>query len=163
SPRAQAPAIYRGMVSRGLPALRATAPRGSRIFVGELAPVGTATKVMGPLRFLRGWLCLNKRWKKVRSGSCRHFKKVKADGVARSGSSALRWAGFQTGLRFANGKAKPSFAAFKLAIVVHKRGRGVSIWGHVRPGSGTRYVQLQRLQGGSFVNAGAPVRTNGGG
>ena len=259
SPRAQAPAIYRGMVSRGLPALRATAPRGSRIFVGELAPVGTATKVMGPLRFLRGWLCLNKRWKKVRSGSCRHFKKVKADGfahhpygpttrvpgnrdiinmlairrlgaaldrarragrinrlaiyntefgyqtnppdpfvstsparqaellntmeeysyryprlksysqylmyddVARSGSSALRWAGFQTGLRFANGKAKPSFDAFKLAIVVHRRGGGVSIWGHVRPGSGTRYAQLQRLQGGSFVNAGPPVRTNGGG
>ena len=257
SPRAQAPRVYRSMIARGVPALRATAPRGSKIFVGELAPVGTATKVMGPLHFLRGWLCLNKRWKRVRRGTCRRFKKIRADGfahhpygpttrvparrdiinmlairrlgaaldraaragrinrlaiyntefgyqtnppdpfvsttparqaellnkmeeysyryprlksysqylmfddVARFGSSALRWAGFQTGLRFASGRIKPSFAAFKLALVVHKRGRGVSIWGHVRPGSGTRYVQIQRRAGGSFVNAGPPVRTNG--
>jgi Cellulase (glycosyl hydrolase family 5) len=260
SPRAQAPRIYRGMVQRGVPALRATAPRGSKIFVGELAPVGTATKVIGPLRFLRGWLCLNKRWKKVRRGSCRHFKKVRANGfahhpygpttrvparrdiinmlairrlgaaldrsaragriprglpiystefgyqsnppdpfvsttparqaelinvmeeysyryarlksysqylmyddVARSGSSALRWAGFQTGLRFASGKDKPAYEAFKLPLVVHKRRHGVSIWGHMRPGSGARYVQLQRRSGGRFVNAGAPIRTNSGG
>ena len=40
-------------------------------------------------------------------------------------------------------------------LVVHKRGRGVSIWGHVRPGTGTRYVQLQRRSGGSFVNDGS--------
>jgi hypothetical protein len=260
SPRGTAPRVYRGMVQRGVPALRATAPRGSKIFVGELAPVGTATKAMGPLRFLRGWLCLNKSWKRVRGGSCRHFKKVSANGfahhpygpttrvparrdiinmfairrlgaaldragragritrglpiystefgfqtnppdpfvsttparqaellnrmeeysyryprlksysqylmyddVARSGSSALRWAGFQTGLRFSSGKAKPSFEAFKLPLVVHKRGRGVSIWGHVRPGSGTRYVQLQRRSGSRFVNAGAAIRTNSGG
>src|SRR2546423_5121266 len=49
SPRSQAPRIYRAMVQRGLPALRATAPKGAKIFVGELAPVGTATKVIGPL------------------------------------------------------------------------------------------------------------------
>jgi hypothetical protein len=260
SPRAQAPSVYRAMVQRGVPALRATAPRGSKILVGELAPVGTATKVIGPLRFLRGWLCLNKRWKKVRSGGCRHFKKVSANGfahhpygpttsvprkrdiinmlvirrlgaaldraaragritrglaiystefgyqtnppdpfvstsparqaellnqmeqysyrysrlksysqylmyddVSRSGSSALRWAGFQTGLRFANGKPKPSFEAFKLPLVVRKRGRGVSIWGRVRPGSGTRYVQLQRKSGTRFANDGAPIRTNSSG
>jgi hypothetical protein len=83
------------------------------------------------------------------------------DDVARSGSSALRWAGFQTGLRFANGKAKPSFDAYKLPIVVKRRGGGVSIWGHVRPGSGTRFVQLQRRSGGSFADDGSPIRTNG--
>jgi hypothetical protein len=257
SPRAQAPRIYRGMVALGVPALRATAPRGAKIFVGELAPVGTATKVIGPLRFMREWLCLNKRFKKKRSGACRRFKKVNANGfahhpygpttrvparrdiinmlairrlgsaldkaaragrisrglpiystefgyqtnppdpfvstspnrqgellnsleefsyryprlksysqyllfddVARSGSSALRWAGFQTGLRFSNGKAKPSFEAYKLPIVVKRRGGGVSIWGHVRPGSGTRFVQLQRKSGGSFVDDGSPIRTN---
>jgi hypothetical protein len=257
SPRAQAPRIYRGMVALGVPALRATARKGAKIFVGELAPVGTATKVIGPLRFLRGWLCLNKRFKKKRSGACRSFKKVKANGfahhpygpttrvparrdiinmlairrlgsaldkaaragrisrglpiystefgyqtnppdpfvstspkrqaellnvleefsyryprlksysqyllfddVARSGSSALRWAGFQTGLRFSNGKAKPSFDAYKLPLVVKRRGGGVSVWGHVRPGSGTRFVQLQRLSGGSFTDDGSPVRTN---
>jgi Cellulase (glycosyl hydrolase family 5) len=260
SPRGRAPGIYRAMVQRGVPALRAATAPGSKIFVGELAPVGTATKVMGPLRFLRGWLCLDKRWHRIRGGSCRHFKKVSAnafahhpygpstrvpatrdiinmlairrlgaaldraaragritrglpiyntefgyqtnppdpfvstsparqaellnqmeeysyryarlksysqyllyDDVARAGSAALRWAGFQTGLRFANGRAKPSFEAFKLAIVIRKRGRGVSIWGHVRPGTGTRYVQLQRRSGGRFVADGQPIRTNAGG
>jgi hypothetical protein len=264
-PRAQAGRVYRGMVASALPALRATAPRGAKIFVGELAPVGTATKVVGPLRFLQQWLCLDRRFHRLRGraakkAGCKRFKKVGADGfahhpygpttavprrrdiinmlairrlgaaldraaragritrrlpiystefgyqtnppdpfvsttpprqaellnkleeysyryprlksysqyllyddVARSGSSALRWAGFQTGLRFSSGKTKPSFDAYKLALVVHKRGRGVSIWGHVRPGTGTRYVQLQRRSGGSFVNDGSPIRTNSGG
>jgi hypothetical protein len=260
SPRAQAPSIYRAMVARGLPALRATAPKGSKIFVGELAPVGTATKVIGPLRFLQQWLCLNKSFRRAGGRSCKHFKKVNANGFAhhpygpttsvpkrrdiinmlvirrlgsaldragragritrrlpiystefgyqtnppdpfvstsparqaellnrleqysygysrlksysqyllfddnaRSGSSALRWAGFQTGLRFSSGKAKPSFDAYKLPLTVKRRGGGVSIWGHVRPGTGTRFVQLQRKSGGKFANDGSPIRTNGGG
>jgi Cellulase (glycosyl hydrolase family 5) len=260
SPRAQAPSIYRAMAARGVPALRATAPKGSKIFVGELAPVGTATKVIGPLRFLQQWLCLNKSFRRGGGRGCKGFKKVKANGFAhhpygptttvpkrrdiinmlvirrlgsaldraaragritrglpiystefgyqtnppdpfvstspprqaellnrmeqysygyprlksysqyllfddlsRSGSSALRWAGFQTGLRFASGKAKPSFDAYKLPLVVSRRGGGVSIWGRVRPGTGTRFVQLQRKSGGSFVNDGSPIRTNAGG
>ena len=53
-PRSQSPRVYRRLVERGLPALRATAAAGSQVFVGELAPVGTATKVIGPKRFLQG-------------------------------------------------------------------------------------------------------------
>ncbi len=259
-PRSQAPRIYRAMVQRGVPALRATAAKGSKILVGELAPVGTATKVIGPKRFMQQWLCLNKRWKRISSGGCKGFKKVNANGfahhpygptttvparrdiinmlvirrlgsaldragragritrglpiystefgyqtnppdpfvstsparqaellntmeqysyrysrlksysqyllfddVSRSGSSALRWAGFQTGLRFASGKAKPSFGAYKLPLVVKKRGGSVSIWGRVRPGTGPRFVQLQRKSGGSFANDGAPIKTNSAG
>ena len=44
-----------------------------------------------------------------------------------------------------------------------KRGRGVLIWGRVRPGIGTRFVQLQRKSGGSFVNDGGLISTNSGG
>jgi hypothetical protein len=258
SPRFAAPRVYRAMVARGVPALRATAPANAKVLVGELAPVGTATKVIGPLRFVQQWLCLNKRFKRVRSGGCRSFKKIKTNGfahhpygpttpvpkrrdiinmlgirrlgaaldraaragrlprglpiystefgyqtnppdpfvstspgrqaeilnqmeefsyrysrlksysqyllvddVARSGSSALRWAGFQTGLRFSNGRDKPALTAYKLAIVVKKRGSRASIWGHVRPGTGSRFVQLQRRSGGSFVNDGSPFKTNG--
>ena len=265
SPRSQAPRIYRGLVQVGVPALRATGPAGAKIFVGELAPVGTATKVIGPKLFLQKWLCLNKRFKRLRGAAarrqgCKRFKKVSANGfahhpygpttrvparrdiinmlairrlgaaldragragritrglpiystefgyqtnppdpfvstspsrqaellnkmeqysylyprlksysqyllfddVARSGSSALRWAGFQTGLRFSSGKAKPSFEAYKLVLVVRKRGRGVSIWGRVRPGSGSRYVQLQRRSGGKFAADGAPIKTDSAG
>jgi hypothetical protein len=85
------------------------------------------------------------------------------DDPARSGSSALRWAGFQTGLRFAGSGLKPAYEAYRLPIHVKKRGRGVLIWGRVRPGSGTRSAQLQRKRGGSFVNDGSPIATNSGG
>ena len=86
-PRSEAPRVYRRMVEKGLPALRATAPSGSKIFVGELAPVGTATKVLGPLRFLRAWLCLDNNYRRLRGSAarkagCTHFKKVNASGFA---------------------------------------------------------------------------------
>jgi hypothetical protein len=261
-PRSQAPRIYRRLVERGVPALRATAPAGSKIFVGELAPVGTATKVIGPLRFLQQWLCLDRsfhrlRGRVARAQGCTRFHKVSANGFAhhpygpttlvfkrkdiinlnaikrlasaldaaaragritahlpiyntefgfqtnppdpyvstspgrqaellnekeefsylyprlksysqyllyddpsRSGPTALRWAGFQTGLRFASGGAKPALEAYKLPIVVHKLRRGVSIWGRVRPGIGVRHVQLQRRSGGSYVNDGSSIATD---
>ena len=52
--------------------------------------------------------------------------------------------GFQTGLRFTDGRRKPAWDAFRLPIVVHTRGPGrVLIWGRVRPGEGTRTVRLE--------------------
>jgi len=263
-PRSEAPRVYRRMVEKGLPALRATAPSGSKIFVGELAPVGTATKVLGPLRFLRAWLCLDNNYRRLRGSAarkagCSNFKKVSASGFAhhpygpfglppakrdivniaaikrlakaldlaaragritkrlpiyntefgfqtnppdpfvstsplrqaqilnekeefsyrysrlksysqyllyddppRSGSAALRWAGFQTGLRFPapGGAVKPSYDAYKYPIVVRRRGSGVYVWGRVRPGKGIRYVQLERRSGSSFVKDGPEIDTN---
>ncbi len=264
-PRSQSPRVYRRLVERGVPALRSVAAAGTQVFVGELAPVGTATKVIGPKRFIQGWLCLDKRLKRLRGraatkAGCKGIKKVKANGFAhhpygptgavpsrrdiinisvirrlatvldkaaragrlprglpiyntefgfqtnppdpfiststsrqaellnekeeysyrysrlksysqyllyddpaRSGSSALRWAGFQTGLRFANSGLKPAYEAYRLPIHVKKRGKGVLIWGRVRPGVGTRSAQLQRKRGSSFVNDGSPISTNSGG
>jgi hypothetical protein len=52
------------------------------VFVGETAPVGRAGKVIGPKAFLRRWLCLSKRFRKIRSGGCRRFKSIDADGYA---------------------------------------------------------------------------------
>ena len=48
----------------------------------------------------------------------------------------MKWSGFQTGLRFASGKAKPSYNAYRFPIVVKKRRRGVYVWGRVRPAPG---------------------------
>jgi hypothetical protein len=81
-PVGSAPAIYRGLVREGVPAVRRGAVRGARVFVGETAPSGVGGKSTGPRRFLQKWLCLNGRWKKVRKGGCRNFKKVSADGYA---------------------------------------------------------------------------------
>jgi hypothetical protein len=245
-PLSAGPAIYRRLVDSGVPAIRRGAVRGAKVFVGETAPSGVAGKSTGPRAFLQRWLCLNKRWKKVRSGSCRHFKKVKVDGYAhhpygppgkvsskrdtisigvikrlgdylnkaaargrfsrrlpiydtefgyqsnppdRSVSTSpsrqaqlinekeevhYRYArmksysqyllyddkplfAFQTALRFRSGKQKPAYRAYRLPLVVHSRGRrGVYIWGRVRPGSGTRYVQL--YQGGR--KSGPRIHTN---
>jgi hypothetical protein len=71
------------------------------------------------------------------------------DDPAREGTTAKQiWSGFQTGLRFTGGEAKPSYHAWKFPIVVQRSGRdSVAIWGRVRPGSGVRSVQLQRMPG----------------
>jgi hypothetical protein len=64
------------------------------------------------------------------------------------------WSGFQTGLRFVDGRRKPAWAAFRLPIVVHTRGRGrVLVWGRVRPGEGTRTVRLELRFGGEWTVA----------
>jgi len=85
-----------------------------------------------------------------------HSQYLMYDDPARPGPPAVKWSGFQTGLRFASGRAKPSFNAYRFPIVVKRRGRGVRIWGRVRPGSGRRYVRIQR-RGGSY---GPRLRTN---
>jgi hypothetical protein len=261
-PRSEAPRVYRRLVEKGLPALRATVPSGSKILVGELAPVGTATKVLGPLRFLRQWLCLDNDYRRLRGSAarragCKSFKRVSSSGFAhhpygpfgvpparrdivnisgikrlskaldlaaragriskrqplyntefgfqtnppdpfvstsparqaqilnekeefsyrysrlksysqyllyddpaRSGSVALKWAGFQTGLRFPSGAVKPAYDAYKYPIVVRRRGSGVYVWGRVRPGTGIRYVQLERRSGGSWVKDGSEIASN---
>jgi hypothetical protein len=263
-PRSQAPRVYRRLVERGVSALK-RAVSGARVLVGELAPVGTATKVIGPLRFLQQWLCVDKRYKRLRGraarvSGCKRFKRVRANGFAhhpygpagrayrgrdivnmvgirrlasaldkagragrisrrlgiyntefgyqtnppdpfigttpnrqaeilntleefsyrysrlksysqylvyddpaRSGPAALKWAGFQTGLRYHGGTEKPSYDAYRLPISVKKQRRGVRIWGRVRPGTGVRSVQIQRTSGGVDTNDGGLVRTNSAG
>jgi Cellulase (glycosyl hydrolase family 5) len=81
-PLSAAPGVYRQMVWQAVPAIRRAAASGTKVFVGETAPVGRAGRVTGPKAFLRRWLCLNKRLRAVRSGSCRGFKRIDASGYA---------------------------------------------------------------------------------
>ena len=73
--KAISPRVYRGLYSA---ALRGLAAAGDRkpVLMGETAPMGTGRDV-APLRFLRGALCLNGRYK--RSGKC---KRLRVDGFA---------------------------------------------------------------------------------
>jgi hypothetical protein len=82
------------------------------------------------------------------------------DDPARPGPPAQKWSGFQTGLKFTNGREKPAYEAYKFPLVVRKVGKGVLIWGRVRPGTGVRYAQLQKYVAAGFVNIGARLRTN---
>jgi hypothetical protein len=64
------------------------------------------------------------------------------------------WSGFQTGLRFTDGRRKPAWAAFRLPIVVHTRGPGrVLVWGRVRPGEGKRTVRVELRRRGTWAPA----------
>jgi hypothetical protein len=85
------------------------------------------------------------------------------DDPVRPGPRRVAWSGFQTGLRFADGAVKPSWDAYRLPIVGHLANGGVRIWGRVRPGSGARSVQLQRLQLGRFADSGPRISTDEGG
>jgi hypothetical protein len=85
------------------------------------------------------------------------------DDPRRPGPRDVAWSGFQTGLRFGQGPAKPAWNAYRLPLVVHRAGAGVRIWGRVRPGSGRRAVQLAVRGAGGWRDAGRRVRTDGDG
>ena len=63
-----------------------------------------------------------------------------------------KYGGFQTGLRLADGKAKPAYSAFRTPLTALRRSSRstkVDLWGLVRPGSGTTTVKLQYKARGS--------------
>jgi hypothetical protein len=74
--RAVSPGIYRRLVWEADRAFRVVGEDGDRMLVGETAPRGTG-KVVGPLTFLRGALCLRSDYRKRRG--CRELP---ADGWA---------------------------------------------------------------------------------
>lgn len=60
------------------------------------------------------------------------------------------WGGFETGLRYATGKDKPSMQAFRLVLDARPSGRKrVTLWGLVRPASGKTTVAIERKTRGS--------------
>jgi hypothetical protein len=74
--RARSPRIYRNLFLAGQRGLRASGNGGDTLLFGETAPRGTP-RVVAPLAFLRGALCLDRSYR--RRGSCR---RVQAGGYA---------------------------------------------------------------------------------
>ncbi len=262
--RAISPGLYRQLFQAGRAGLEAAGQGGDRIVAGETAPRGTGS-VVAPLRFLRGMLCLDGRYRR-RGRGCR---RLDADGYAHHAyttrlgpffvppqrdhvtigvlerlvdaldrsarARALRrglrvyltefgiqsfpdrllgvplrqqpefyaiseriargnrrvasfsqyllrddpatrrglYGGFESGLRRANGRAKPALAGFRLPLAVRRRRGAVSIWGMARPATaptvvelevsdrGRRFRRLRRVRTdarGSFVVRGADRR-----
>jgi hypothetical protein len=67
------------------------------------------------------------------------------EGVAAS----QRYGGFESGLRFATGRPKPSLSGFKLPLAALRRGSRVSLWGLVRPAGGRTTVEILSQDKGS--------------
>lgn len=249
--KAISPTIYRKLYQAGVRGLRKAGQSSDRILVGETSPRGTS-RVVAPLSFLRGVLCLDTRYKRV--GKCSalsaggyahhayttrqgpHFKPPNVDDVTigvlgrltkaldrarRAGALTTRlpiyltefgiqstpdtisgvslakqveyraiseriaydnprvvsfsqyllrdsdptganeYGGFESGLRFADGKPKPSLPAFRLPLAVGRRGSKASVWGLVRPAtSATTATITYAEKGSSRFKPLRAVRTN---
>jgi hypothetical protein len=69
--------------------------------------------------------------------------------------------GFQTGLQYVSGKAKPLYFAWPVPLTVSRHGHGFSLWGLVRPTTGaTRATVLIRAKGSSRWRTLRTVTTN---
>jgi len=77
-----APAIYRNLVNAAYPAIKSTDP-GAQVIIGELAPIGAIGPTAGnlaPLAFIRSMYCLDDKYKRIRTGLCRGYRKPRGDG-----------------------------------------------------------------------------------
>ena len=64
------------------------------------------------------------------------------DDKPRKGPPSERYGGFESGLRFSNGRAKPSYDAFRLPLAAESYGRSDVLWGRVRPNPSQTKVQI---------------------
>jgi hypothetical protein len=72
--------------------------------------------------------------------------------------------GFQTGLEYVSGARKPLYYGFPVPLTVTKRGHGFSLWGLVRPTSGsTKVTVLIKPKGAHSYRTLKTVTTNGAG
>lgn len=80
-----APHLYRRLVRAADPAIRAADP-GARTMLGALAPSGTSGRSrnarLRPLAFLRALGCVDRSYRRVRTGLCRGFAPASAYGFA---------------------------------------------------------------------------------
>ncbi len=236
---AASPGIYRSLYQAGVRGLANAGQSDDTILIGETSPRGNSN-VVAPLRFLRGMLCLDARYKKrpkcgaldadgyahhaytTRQGP--YFRPAQKDDVTigvlsrltgaldrakaagalktrlpiyltefgiqstpdtqqgvslvqqvqyRAIAERIAWSnprvvafsqyllrdsdptgnkqygGFESGLRFADGKPKPSLPAFRLPLAVKQTGSKVSIWGLVRPATGVTTATITYADRGS--------------
>jgi hypothetical protein len=60
-----------------------------------------------------------------------------------------RYSGFESGLRTASGRPKPALQGFRLPLVARRGRTSVSLWGLVRPASGSHPVTVEYLGNGA--------------
>lgn len=71
------------------------------------------------------------------------------DDDPRPGSEFERYSGFESGLRFADGRAKPSYDEFRTPLHADRRGDSVALWGLIRPATGATSLTVEYADGGS--------------
>lgn len=74
--------VYRAMVMRAYPAIKAAAP-GARVLIGATSPAGASEpgrSGVTPLKFIRRFACVNARWRPIHDGACADFRQIPGDG-----------------------------------------------------------------------------------
>lgn len=74
--------VYRAMVLRAYPAIKAAAPN-ARVLIGATSPAGASEagrSGVTPLRFIRRFACVNGAYRPIRTGACRDFTRIPGDG-----------------------------------------------------------------------------------
>jgi hypothetical protein len=81
------------------------------------------------------------------------------------GTNATRYSGWQSGLRFANEKAKPALRSFANPFFISQRlgSRVARLWGQVRPGETHRVTVQRRKRGATRWTKVKTLSTNGAG
>jgi hypothetical protein len=101
-----------------------------------------------PIRKVPGFMGLSEwlMWRNPRVASHSHYLLYDDPGLG----------SFQTGLRFAGGKAKPGvYKAYRLPLYVrHRGGRKVEVWGGIRYAGKGRRVTVQVRRGGKWRKLG---------
>lgn len=89
----ESPHVYRGLVRAAYPEVKLADPT-STVLMGALAPRGhkptRRNAQMRPLEFIRALGCVNARYRRIRTGSCRGFQPPTADGFAYHPHGVLR-------------------------------------------------------------------------
>ena len=241
--RPQSPTIYRGLFQAAVRGLESAGQGDDKVLIAETSPRGNRSRIVPPLRFLRGMLCLDDRYRKRRAcgaldpdGYAHHayttrqgpyfvppsphsdddvtigvlsrlttaLDRARAAGALkkrlpiyltefgiqstpdtqsgvslqkqveyRAISERIAWSnprvvafsqyllrdsdptgpkqygGFESGLRFADGRPKPSLPAFRLPLAVKRTGSKVSIWGLVRPATAPTTATITYADRGS--------------
>ena len=80
-----APHLYRGLVRAARPAIRAADP-GAQVLIGAMSSRGQDLRSKNaterPLVFLRALGCVDRHWRRLRTGYCKDFKPATGDGFA---------------------------------------------------------------------------------
>ncbi|HEY6762531.1 MAG TPA: cellulase family glycosylhydrolase [Baekduia sp.] len=78
------------------------------------------------------------------------------------GDEEQKYSGFESGLRLATGKAKPSLEGFRLPLVAKKSpgSSKVSLWGLARPATGATKVTIQQASNGKTFSTLKTVTTD---
>jgi hypothetical protein len=71
------------------------------------------------------------------------------DDLPRPGSVLERYSGFESGLRTSAGVPKLAYEGFRLPLVATRGSRSTSLWGLVRPATGTTKVAIEYRNAGS--------------